>query len=266
MRVGFAQSLKRWSRIVRLGMHVARGLAISTFLFPLQSDARRRREIEHWSLQLLTILNVRLFLHGMPPPYTIRPLMLVANHVSWLDICMINAVVAVRFVAKSEIRRWPLLGWLCARAGTLFIDRGRRRDTTRINQMVARRLVAGDVFAVFPEGTTTDGSTLLKFHASLLEPALEAQAAIQPVALWFDRSDGTLCTEAAYDGDRTAWQTLMGITSEHEILAHVCFLRPIFPGERHRRELAYEAREAIRRTLFPQEPYWLTSPAEAVSQ
>ncbi|HYC47671.1 MAG TPA: lysophospholipid acyltransferase family protein [Burkholderiales bacterium] len=255
MRVRFAQSLKRWARVTRLALHVARGLAISTFLFPLQSAARRRREIEHWSLQLLTILNVRLFLHGMPPPYTIRPLMLVANHVSWLDICMINAIVAVRFVAKAEIRRWPLLGWLCARAGTLFIDRGRRRDTTRINQMVARRLVAGDVFAVFPEGTTTDGSTLLKFHASLLEPALEARAAIQPVALWFDRSDGTLCTEAAYDEEKSAWQTLMGITSQHEILAHVCFLPPIFPGDRHRRELAYEAREAIRRMLFPQQRY-----------
>ena len=265
-QVGFAQSCKRWSRIARLALHVVRGLVISTFLFPLQSGPRRRREIEHWSLQLLTILNVRLFLHGMPPPYTIRPLMLVANHVSWLDICMINAVVAVRFVAKSEIRRWPLLGWLCARSGTLFIDRGRRRDTTRINQMVARSLVAGDVFAVFPEGTTSDGSTLLKFHASLLEPALEAGAAIQPVALWFDRSDGTLCTEAAYDGDKSVWSTLMGITSQHEIFAHLCFLPPIFPGERHRREVAFEAREAILRTLFPQARYWEISEDQAVSQ
>ena len=177
---------------------------------------------------------------------------------------MINAVVAVRFVAKSEIRRWPLLGWLCARAGTLFIDRARRRDTTRVNQMVARRLQAGDVFTVFPEGTTTDGSTLLKFHASLLEPALEAGAAIQPVALWFDRSDGTLCTEAAYDGDKSVWSTLMGITSQHDILAHVCFLPPIFPGERHRREVTFEAREAILRTLFPQQRYYETDASQAV--
>src|SRR5215210_2559116 len=191
MAMGPTQFLKRWGRITRLMLHVVRGLVVSTFLFPLQSDARRKLEIEHWSLQLLTILRVPLFLHGMPPAYTIRPLMLVSNHVSWLDIFMINAIVAVRFVAKSEIRGWPALGWLCARAGTIFINRGRRRDTTRVNQVVARALVGGDVFTVFPEGTTTDGSTLLKFHASLLEPALEAGAAIQPVALWFDRSDGS---------------------------------------------------------------------------
>jgi len=204
-----AQWIKRWIRITRFVLHILRGLAIALLLFPLQSGERRKREVEHWSLSLLNLLNVRLFLHGMPPAYGSRPLMIVSNHVSWLDIFAINAIVPSRFVAKSEVRAWPLLGWLSARTGTVFIERARRHDTGRVNREVAAALRAGDVFVIFPEGTTTDGSTVQKFHASLLEPALEAGAAIQPVALRFERSDGTLCTEAAYNGGRSVWDTLM---------------------------------------------------------
>jgi len=160
----------------------------------------------------------------------------------------------VRFIAKSEIRVWPLLGWLSGRAGTLFIQRARRNDTARINGAVTAALRAGDIFAVFPEGTTTDGSTVLRFHASLLEPALEAGAAVQPVALRFERADGSLCTEAAYDGDKSIWDALLGITSQTAITVHVCFLRPILPDERHRRTLAVEARDAIALTLYPGAP------------
>ena len=246
------RSLRRWTRLTLFGLHLLRGLATATFLFPLQSSPRRKREIERWSMRLLEILRVRLFLHGMPPPYVTRPLMLVANHVSWVDIFAINAIVPARFVAKSEVRQWPFIGWLCARAGTLFIRRARRGDTARINDAVTKALLAGDVFAVFPEGTTTDGSTVLKFHSSLLAPAIAANATIQPVALWFERTDGTLCTEAAYDGDRTIWDTLLGITQHHSILAHVCFLPPIPPGDLHRRDLAREARDAIHLWLYPE--------------
>lgn len=247
----FPQTVKRGIRLTRLALHLARGVLIAAFLFPLQSAERRKREIEHWSLGLLHALNVRLFLHGKPPGYGGRPLMLVANHVSWLDIFAIDAVVPSRFIAKSEVRRWPLLGWLSTRAGTVYIERARRHDTGRINDVVGELLEAGEVMAVFPEGTTTDGTRVLKFHASLLEPALAAGALVQPVAIWYDRSDGTPCTEAAYDSGKTLWSTLMGITGQHEVLAHVCFLEPIVPEGRHRRDIAAEAREAIADLLFP---------------
>jgi 1-acyl-sn-glycerol-3-phosphate acyltransferase len=251
---GLSQSIKRWTRITRFALHLARGMFIAAFLFPLQSAQRRKREVEHWSLRLLDVLNIRLFLHGKPPLYGSRPLMIVANHVSWLDIFAINSIVPSRFVAKAEVRAWPLVGWLCARAGTLFIERARRHDTARINDRVCEALRRGQVFAVFPEGTTTDGSTVLKFHASLLEPALEAEAVVQPVALRYERSDGTLCTEAAYSDGKSVWDALMGITSQHEIIARVCFVEPIAVGARHRRDIAREAREAILLTLYPQAP------------
>lgn len=244
--------LRRWTRIARVGLHLIRGLLIAAFLFPLQSSPRRKREIERWSMQLLGLLHVRLFLHGMPQSYLARPLMLVANHVSWLDIFAISAIMSVRFVAKSEVRQWPLVGWLCARAGSLFIERARRRDTARINDAIVDALRAGEIFAVFPEGTTTDGSRVLKFHSSLLEPAIAAGAAVQPVALQFQRPDGTLCVDAAYAGNGSFWDTLAGITSQSEILAQVHFLPPLLPADWDRRALAREARDAIVLTLFPE--------------
>ena len=246
-----AQSLRRWVRVGRLALHLLRGVLTAALFFPFQDPERRSGEIERWSLALLTLLGVRLAVQGVPPSKHMRPIMLVANHVSWLDIFAIDAVVPSRFVAKSEVRSWPVMGWLCERVGTLFIERARRHDTLRINEKAGAALRAGDVFAVFPEATTSDGSTVLKFHASLLAPALEAGAAIQPVALRFERSDGSLCTEAAYDGEKSAWDTLMGITSQREIVARLWFLPPIAPEQNHRRDLARASRDAILLTLFP---------------
>jgi 1-acyl-sn-glycerol-3-phosphate acyltransferase len=238
--------MTRWLRIARLALHLARGLFIAPF-FPFQTQARRNREIRRWARKLLDVLALRLHVHGDVDEA--RPLMLVANHVSWLDIFAVQAIVPVRFVAKSEVRSWPLVGWLSAKAGTLFIHQARRHDTLRINALVGESLRGGDVFAVFPEGMTTDGSCVLKFHASLLAPALEVEAALQPVAIRFQREDGTLCTEAAFDGVRSVWDVVLGVTRHREIDVHVWFLQPLATKGRHRRELAHDAREAILRTL-----------------
>src|SRR4051812_31908189 len=99
MAVGAAQWLRRWTRVIRLTVHFGRGVVTAALLFPFQSAERRRREIEVWSRRLLDILRVRLSIHGKPPPPRLRPLMLVSNHVSWLDIFVVDAVVAARFVA-----------------------------------------------------------------------------------------------------------------------------------------------------------------------
>jgi 1-acyl-sn-glycerol-3-phosphate acyltransferase len=254
MKGTFGQLLLRWLRIAHVGLHLAKGALIAALLFPLQSDARRKREIESWSARLCEILRVRIFLHGSPPAYDQRPLMIVANHVSWVDIFAINAVVPVRFVSKAEVRKWPLVGWLSARSGTVFLERARRQDTLRVNEIIASAMRAGDLFAVFPEGTTTDGSTLLKFHSSLLEPAVKAGAAVQPVALRYEREDGSLCTEAAFYGSRSMWDSLIGIVSAPSIVVHVCMLPPIQPGSGGRRALALEAWHAIHRTLYPEAP------------
>ena len=177
--------------------------------------------------------------------------MLVANHVSWLDIFAINAVLPARFVAKSEIRGWPLIGWLCERAGTVFIRQARRHDTMRVNHAIGAALSAGDIFAVFPEGTTTDGSRVLKFHSSLLEPALQARADVQPVALRYARPDGSLCDEVSYEGERSLWDTVVAMTRVPSIRVEVSFLPPLQGDLSHRRQLARAAEDAIRQALLP---------------
>lgn len=245
MSGGGTSMMTRGLRLTRLALHVLRGLLTVALRFPFFTPARRRAAVKRWSQSLLQLLGVRLHVHGEPPRSHAQPAMLVANHVSWLDIYLINATLPVRFVAKSEVRAWPAIGWLSAKTGTLFLERARRRDTVRINHEIAAAMRGGDVVAVFPEGTTTDGSQVLRFHSSLLQPALLAEARVHPVALRFERDDGSLCVEAAYDGDKSLGDTLRLIVAQRVIHAHLWFLEPLPVNPAHRRTLADTAHRAI---------------------
>ena len=230
-------------RLVRLATHVLQGVLTVALLFPFYSKSRCRAAIRKWSGSMLRTLGVHVHVHDAPA--MVRPLMIVVNHVSWLDIVVLNSVIPVRFVAKSEIRKWPVIGWLSAKAGTLYIERGRRSDTARVNRLIAEVMLEGDVAAVFPEGTTSDGSEVLRFHSSLLQPVLIAGAVVQPVALRFAHHDGALCKEAAYDGDKSLWYTLLQIVGLQRIDAHLHFLPLLTADVPHRRALAEAARCAI---------------------
>jgi 1-acyl-sn-glycerol-3-phosphate acyltransferase len=223
---------------------------VAAFVFPWLDEARRAGWIQRWSAQLLHILAVRLEVEGMPSAAA-TPFLLISNHVSWLDPFLINAIRPVRFIAKSEVARWPVIGWLAKRAGTLFVIRSRRHHTAQINQQVVAAMQKGAVFAVFPEGTTTDGSVVLPFHASLLQPAFEGRALLIPVALRYLRADDSLCTEAAYDGDKSVLDTLRAMMTLSLIRVQLKFLAPIsctdYP---HRRELARAAEHAIASALY----------------
>src|SRR5262245_47992084 len=120
--------LVRAYRLIRLSLHLVYGCAVAGVVFPFVDNQRELRIIKRWSRQLLAILCVRLEVHGRPPGGH-HPTVIVANHVSWLNIWVIHAVTPVRFVAKSDVRRWPLIGWLTARAGTIYIERNKRSDT-----------------------------------------------------------------------------------------------------------------------------------------
>ncbi|HEV7822655.1 MAG TPA: lysophospholipid acyltransferase family protein [Burkholderiales bacterium] len=236
-------------RVLRLACHVLHAVVIAATVLPLSSASQRRARVRRFSRQLLEILAVRLKVSGEPPRAQDLPAMLVANHVSWLDIFAINAAHAMRFVAKAEIRRWPVIGWLCAQAGTLFIERAQRRHTVNINQQMTAGLREGDTFAIFPEGIITSGDILLPFHASLLQPALECGARLFPVAVRYTRADGTLCYEADYVGAKTLVDSLRLILSQPLIHVHLQFLPPIAVDSRHRRELALSAETKIAAAL-----------------
>ncbi len=238
-------------RLARVGWHLAAGAAIATLVLPFAGRERRRQRVRAWSLDLLRILAVRLHVTGERVPPCGAPLMIVANHVSWLDIVAINAVVPSRFVAKSEVRDWPVIGWMAIRVGTLFIRRARRQDTARIGSRLAQLMGEGDPVAVFPEGTTTDGSNVLTFHSSLMQAAVQAGAQVCPVAIRYARADGARCAEAAYCGGKTLWDTLEAIAARPGLRAELSFLPQLESRGGCRRELARGAHAAILRTLFP---------------
>jgi 1-acyl-sn-glycerol-3-phosphate acyltransferase len=172
--------------------------------------------------------------------------MIAANHVSWLDIFAIMSVRPARFIAKSEIRAWPVAGWIADRAGTLFVHRARRHDTARINARVHEALAQGDCVGLFPEGTTTEGGRLLPFHTSLFEPAIANGATIHPAAVRYETADGSPCADVAYVGDMTFVQSLARIVACRGVLARVDFGEAIGPAKaRDRREAARLAHEGV---------------------
>jgi len=161
--------------------------------------------------------------------------------VSWLDMWVINSVVPVRFVSKADVRRWPVLGFLVTRAGTIFIERSKRHDTARTNRSMVQALLRREHIAIFPEGTTTDGSELKPFHASLFQPALGAGARVVVLALRYVNRDGTTNLDASYAGERSLWQSVVLIISRWSLCAELSFAGTIDVSGKTRRDIAREA-------------------------
>ncbi|HUW36083.1 MAG TPA: lysophospholipid acyltransferase family protein [Rhodocyclaceae bacterium] len=214
--------------------------------FPLVAHERRQALRRRWSYQLLDIVNVRLEPRGQSPT---GGSMLVANHISWLDIYAISAIQPAAFVSKSELRGWPLIGWLAARTDTIFLQRGSRSHARVVNEEIGRVLRSGGNVAVFPEGTTTDGTQLLHFHAALLQPAISAGRPVQPLALAYRDRDGQPSSAAAYAGETTMWQSLLRLAREPGMVLIIEFLPALATESGDRRAIAALSRTAIAERL-----------------
>ncbi|MEZ5659085.1 MAG: lysophospholipid acyltransferase family protein [Burkholderiaceae bacterium] len=225
------------------------GLAITFTVFPFVSRSEHERWIERWSGWLLAAAGMRLNLVGHIPDDP-RGLLLVANHLSWIDIFVFNRVRAARFVAKSEIARWPVIGLLVARVGTLFIERGRRHAVQHMLHTMAAHLERGELVAVFPEGTTSDGRSLLPFHANLIQAAIVTATPVLPVALSFFDHLGRPSDAPLFVGDTNLVQSVWRIISAPRLEARVQLLEPIPTHHDMRRvEVASIARQRIGEAL-----------------
>jgi len=234
--------LRGWRRL-RLVLHVVRGILTIALRYPLVAPATRLRLRQRWSGKLLAILGIRLQAEGVG---IIPGSMLVANHISWLDIFVINALAPSAFISKAEVRAWPVIGWLAARSETVFLRRGSRGHAKIVNAEIAALLDGGRNVAVFPEGTTTDGSHVLHFHAALLQPAIAAGHPLQALALSYHAADGSPSRGPAYDGDLSLSQCLGNILAHRTLIARLVATAPIATtSARHRRELAQVTRELI---------------------
>lgn len=225
--------------------HAAVAVFLLLSVYPRLAHARQRALLRWWSAKLLAILNVRPRIEGPRPAKRERGAMIAANHVSWLDIFLICSVRPTRFIAKAEIRDWGLVGWIVARSGTLFIRRDQLRDTARINGIVHAALAEGDCVGLFPEGVTTEGDVLLRFHAALFEPAVANEAHIHAAAIRYEKPDGALCREASFRGERTFMESLRLIIDERRIVARMRFAPAFEPAGSHRRDVAREAHQRV---------------------
>ena len=224
--------------------HVLVGMWTIYVRFPQLTPEQREMRVQAWALQFLALWGIHLRVIGQP--VASGPALMVANHISWLDILVIHAARHCRFVSKSDIREWPLVGMLATGAGTLYIERTSRKDALRMVLDMASAMRNGDVVAVFPEGTTSDGRELLPFHANLIQAAIQAEAPVQPMSLKFiDAQTGELSFAPCYIGDDTLigsmWRTLKapGITA----VVHFGALQQA--DGRDRRTWAHDLREEV---------------------
>jgi len=233
-------------RLARVGLHLAYGIATVALVYPWLAQAGRLALKRRWSRQLLEMLGLQMQVSGGG---IAAPCLVVANHVSWLDVFAINAVAPAAFVCKDDVRDWPVIGWLVARTDSIFIERGRRSAARHAAAGMRAALGAGMAVAVFPEGTTSDGGRVLPFHAGLLQPAIDTGCPVQPVALRYRDASGAHSDAPAYIGDVTLWQTLRSIALASGLQVELDMLAPLTAAA-ERRALAAAARHAIERRVL----------------
>jgi 1-acyl-sn-glycerol-3-phosphate acyltransferase len=234
-------------RLSRATLHVLHGMGLVALRWPSLDTAGRHRCIAWWAGKLLRLMGVQLQAQGLFRP---GASLLVANHVSWLDILALHAVCPqARFVSKADVRHWPLMGWLVGAVGTLFIERERKRDALRVLHQVADALRSGDTVAVFPEGTTGDGSELLPFHANLLQAAIATATPVQPVALRYSEPGRPVSPTVAWVGDATLAQSLWAIACADGLVVQVRALPPEASIHADRRALSEHLRRQVAAAL-----------------
>ena len=243
--------LRVYARVARVLLVVALGLSMA-LVFGLferlgvaNSMVRRQRWSRFFMKRLSRALPFRVTVHGQLPQ---QPMLWVSNHVSWTDIPLLGMLTPLSFLSKAEVRTWPVAGWLAAKAGSLFIRRG-ACDSQLIRKQMGRHLQQQHPLLMFPEGTTTDGRSLRTFHGRLLSAAIDADVALQPVAIRYLR-DGQIDPLAPFIGDDDLLSHLMRLFANDQGDVHIHLLKPISCHGQERAALAFAAQQAVHNALF----------------
>jgi 1-acyl-sn-glycerol-3-phosphate acyltransferase len=252
-------------RISRILLHTLLGLAIAAFVWPFTTKKNRLSITKWWCGGLLRAFNIKVILHGNLPNHQTQKTMFVANHVSWSDIHSLNSIIPLRFIAKSDIKSWPIFGYLVRKSNTIFVERGKRQEAGRIVDLTKDSLIAGDNVCFFPEGTTTDGTgagghgihsnapqsaPVLAFKSSVLQAAIDAKATIWPVAIRYSHADGSINKQMAYAGETTLVESMQNVLRQKNPTVNLHFLAPIQTDGQNRREVTKAAYETIAAKLL----------------
>ena len=243
--------LRVYARVLRVLSVVALGLLMAA-VFSLyerlripHGTERRQRWSRFFMTRLSGALPFKVTVHGELP---CQPMLWVSNHVSWTDIPLLGMLTPLSFLSKAEVRTWPIAGWLALKAGTLFIRRG-SGDSQLIRKQMSRHLAQDHALLIFPEGTTTDGRSLRTFHGRLLASAIDAEVALQPVALRYVRN-GQPDPIAPFIGDDDLLSHLLRLFANDQAEVHIHLLAPIASHGQERAALAFQAQQAVHSALF----------------
>ncbi len=234
-------------------LHVATHIA-GCFLLPAtnrNTSPEARDPLSIWCQRLLSKFGVEVTIDGsLPGP---GPFLIVSNHISWMDILLIRHLTAAQFIAKEEISLWPVIGSGARRAGTLFISREKLSSFHSILEQVCQRFDENKSVALFPEGTTTTGESLLPFRSGLFQSSLRTGIPVLPVAIRYETLTGNHNLAVSYTGGESFGKSFWRTLGEPRIMARLSLCRPIFPEKKSRKELATEARHSILSALSGQD-------------
>jgi lyso-ornithine lipid O-acyltransferase len=215
---------KRIARVIVRGSGVAWGIIgclAEYFLRHLRgrlSEQTRIEVLHRWSGRTLRRMGVSIEVSGSPGAGLIA-----SNHLSYLDIMVYSAIAPCAFVSKREVRSWPAVGWIATFAGSIYVDRSRRRETHTLQPKIQSALASGLRLFLFPEGTSSDGARVLRFHSSLFQPAVDLQAQVSAAAISYSVPDGNPGTDACYWGEMTLFPHLIKLLTKHSVTARVRF-------------------------------------------
>lgn len=213
-------------------------------IFPLLPTKVRKKMVQSWCIRLLRILKVKVIIQGDPSIlFGTKPYLLVANHISWLDIHIINSIRPVIFVAKADVSKWPIFGYLASMLGTIFLKREKLSDIKRVIQLMKEKLINQEIVAIFPEGTSTDGKSVLPFKSNLFESAHQAQVDVLPITIQY-KENNEYSNRAAFIGDMELIDSIKNILKSNHLVAHV-HLSDGLPSHLSRQELATQAHQLV---------------------
>jgi 1-acyl-sn-glycerol-3-phosphate acyltransferase len=217
--------LKRFFLWLLVWAHVIRGVLTLLILFPSSKPSVKDAHIKSWSKRLLALFGVDLKINN-PSIVPNSPYLLASNHISWIDIHVINAYKPIRFVAKSEVESWPIFGWMAKQLGTVFIERGSSRHAIQVvGNMI--NVLCTESICIFPEGTSTDGASVRPFKANLFESAVISHAPVYSLAIeYFDKKSGLRTDVTAFIGEMGLLESMSNILKHRNIRVELTFFPP----------------------------------------
>jgi 1-acyl-sn-glycerol-3-phosphate acyltransferase len=216
-------------------------------LILISTKRQQEKIIQFWCKRLLSIFEIKVEVQGLNSfLYNQKQYLIVANHISWMDIIVIQSIKPSIFVAKSDVASWPLFGWVAQMTGTIFIKREKVSDIKKALKKMKRRLIKRSV-CIFPEGTSTNGRYLLPFKSNLFQSSIDTNKSILPLCLRY-KQKGMYSDKAAFIDDMSLVDSIIKIKKEIDISVEVEVLQPVRPRG-NRKELAVYVQEILHKNL-----------------